>query len=51
MERSLTARHRVAPPPLPRCDDTGTKVYLAVGGDSDRPLLLRLLDPVAEVTR
>ncbi|MGA5202780.1 hypothetical protein [Streptomyces variegatus] len=51
MERTLTARHRVSPPPLPRCDDPGTKVYLAVGGDSDRPLLLRLLDPVAEVPR
>ncbi|MFD8509685.1 hypothetical protein ACFV27_00865 [Streptomyces antimycoticus] len=51
MERTLTARHRVSPPLLPRCDDPGTKVYLAVGGESDRPLLLRLLDPVAEVAR
>jgi hypothetical protein len=51
MERTLTTRHHVQAPPLPRCDDPGTKVYLAVGGESDRPLLLRLLDPVAEVTR
>lgn len=35
MEQSLTRRHQVAPPPLPRGDDTGTKVYLALGGASD----------------
>lgn len=33
MEESLRARHRVAPPPLPRCADTGSKVYLALAGD------------------
>lgn len=32
MEQTLTARHRVAPPPLPRAADTGTKVYLALPG-------------------
>ena len=45
MERSLIARHRVPPPDLPRCDDPRTKVYLALGGETDRPLLLGLLDP------
>lgn len=51
MEETLWGRHAVPPPVLPRCNDLGTKVYLAVGGESDRPLLLRLLDPVAEVAR
>jgi hypothetical protein len=32
MEQSLTARHRVAAPPLPRHADAGTKVYLALAG-------------------
>ncbi len=50
MERTLSARHQVTPPVLPRCDDPGTKVYLAVGGESDRPLLMGLLD-LAEVGR
>ncbi|MEU5834497.1 hypothetical protein ABZ820_12605 [Streptomyces diacarni] len=48
MEQSLARRHQVAPPPLPRGDDPGTKVYLALGGasDSDRaPLRLLAADP------
>jgi hypothetical protein len=32
LEESLTRRHRVPAPPLPRCGDTGTKVYLALPG-------------------
>lgn len=53
MERSLAARHRVTPPPLPRCDDPGTKVYLALpsGRAVDVAPILRLLDPVSEVPR
>jgi hypothetical protein len=44
MEHSLTTRHRVQPPPLPRCNDTGTKVYLALNGPSDGDLApIRLL--------
>ncbi|MGW1352811.1 hypothetical protein ACWCQE_26615 [Streptomyces sp. NPDC002409] len=35
MEQSLTTRHQVAPPPLPRGTDPGTKVYLALGGASE----------------
>ncbi|WP_309317418.1 hypothetical protein [Streptomyces salinarius] len=50
MERTLTARHAVPPPPLPRCDDHGTKVYLAVG-DTDQPLLLRALVEQPEAIR
>ncbi|MDN3056870.1 hypothetical protein PH213_20410 [Streptomyces sp. SRF1] len=54
MERSLAHRHQTAPPPLPRADDTGTKVYLALGGaaDSDRAPLRRLVaDPTPETVR
>lgn len=43
MEQSLTQRHQV-PPPLPRNDDPGTKVYLALGGAGEADLApLRLL--------
>lgn len=48
MERSLTARHQVPAPPLPRGGDRGTKVYLALNAakDSDlAPLQLLLADP------
>lgn len=38
MERTLTIRHSVAPPPLPRAADPGTKVYLAVPGSSHEDL-------------
>lgn len=53
MEDSLRARHRVDAPALPRCADTGTKVYLALSGVGDNVLdpLLRLLDDPAEVAR
>lgn len=51
MEQSLTRRHQITPPALPRCDDTGTKVYLALGGDGeqDRAPLRGLLDAATEV--
>ncbi|WP_309030774.1 hypothetical protein [Streptomyces alfalfae] len=44
MEQSLTSRHRVPAPPLPRHADTGTKVYLALGGTNHSDMdPLRLL--------
>ncbi|MEU1815166.1 hypothetical protein ABZ543_08205 [Streptomyces roseifaciens] len=46
MEESLARRHQVAPPPLPRGADPGTKVYLAASRSDVRGLapLHRLLE-------
>lgn len=52
MEKSLSARHQVTPPPLPR-RDTGTKVYLALSGASEpdrAPLRLLTTDTAPEAT-
>lgn len=38
MERHLVSRHGVPAPPLQRALDTGTKVYLALGGGADKDL-------------
>lgn len=48
MEQSLARHHQVAAPPLPRGDDTGTKVYLALSGasESDRAPLRQLVQEV-----
>ena len=44
MERSLIARHHVGPPPLPRANDAGTKVYFALPGVAPADLApLRLI--------
>nr|WP_202446862.1 hypothetical protein [Streptomyces sp. SID5468] len=44
MEGSLTTRHRVPAPPLPRAADQGTKVYLALSGARDQDIApLRML--------
>jgi hypothetical protein len=53
MEDTLAARHQVAPPPLPRCADPGTKVYLALNSDQAKDVgpLRCLINPGAEAAR
>lgn len=54
MERSLVARHHVTPPSLPRCDNTGTKVYLALNSDQRQdvdPLRALVEDERAKAAR
>ncbi|MFM9590733.1 hypothetical protein ACKI16_29525 [Streptomyces scabiei] len=53
MEHTLTARHQVAAPPLPRCPDPGTKVYLALNSDQTKEVdpLVRLLDESTAAAR
>jgi len=51
MEETLWGRHAVPPPVLPQCNDLGTKVYLAIGGESDVQVIRALLAQTPEVTR